>query len=105
MGQFRTVYASIGNVGDHLAQDRWADYHRKFVVLSRRIAMPDRTELINPFGAQMQTACVRFEIGEDDVLELKHDLRSLAAEYGRGVEGWGVRWDDAKPKFLLPYTE
>ncbi len=104
MGHVRTVHASIGNPDDHLPQDRWADYHRKFVVLIRRAAMIVHAEWVSPSNARVQSACVAFEIGEGDVAELKHDLRSLAGEYGHGTDGWTITWADAKTKHLTPET-
>lgn len=100
MGEFRTVYASIGNDDDRLPQDRWTTLHRKFVALIRAQAMTVHGEWISPFGAAVQSACVGFDIGHDDVGELKHDLTSLAGEYDHPH----VVWADAKPKHLVPST-
>ena len=102
MGEFRTVDVSIVNLDDHLTQDRWAGYHRKLVALVRRAAMLVHHEWVSPASARVQSACVRFEISEDDVGELKHDLTSLAGEYGDGAADWSIGWGDVKPKLLIP---
>jgi len=97
MGQFRTVYASIGNPADVLGQDAWTVFHRKFVVLIRHHAMAVHAEWVSPFGAPVQSACVRFEIADDDVKLLQHDLTALAGEYGQDH----IVWDHAnKTKHL-----
>lgn len=100
MGQFRTVYASIGNPDDRLPQDRWTVLHRKFTALIRRDAITVHGEWISPFGAPVQSACIGFDIGDHDVAELKHDLTSLAGEYQQNH----IVWADAKSKLLVPAT-
>ena len=102
MGEFRTVDAFIVNADDHLSQDRWAVYHRKLVALVSRAAMGIHFEWVSSSNARVQSACVRFEISDDDVGELKHDLTSLAGEYGDGADSWSIGWDDVKPKLLIP---
>lgn len=100
MAGTRTVYVSIGNSDDKLAQARWAEFHDKVTTAVRGLALRIYGDWASGSTDAWQNACIAFEIGHETSERLQLDLAELAAEYGQD----SIAWAEAETRFITPAT-
>jgi hypothetical protein len=93
-----TIYASIGNSDDKLAQARWSEFHGKFTAAVRGLALQVYGDWVSSSTDPWQNACIAFEIGNETSERLQRDLAELAAEYDQD----SIAWAEADTKFITP---
>lgn len=91
-----TVYASIGNSDDKLAQAEWAEFHAEFARAVHRAAARVYGDWVSPCASPYQNACMGFEVDPAAVPDLQRDLRTLATRFRQD----SIAWVDGETTFL-----
>jgi hypothetical protein len=92
-----TVYASIGNSDDALAQVQWSEFHALFTALICKAATRILGDWLSAPASRWQNACVCFEIGSGKADRLKRALGDLAAQFDQESIAWA---EVAETQFL-----
>lgn len=85
-----SIYVTIGNSDDKLAQKQWAAFLLRTHLVLDRFASTMHGSWYSGPGAEWQNACWCIELADnvDRVFRLKDELRLLAREFGQDSIAW-----------------